>query len=187
MPTPAWFNDRKAAQIAAFFARREGDRIAVLKLMKLIYLSDREHMASYGYPILYDRLVSMPHGPVDSITLNLLDGNIQSSNWDQLISDRADHSVSLKREISESDLDELSEAEIASLKTVWEKFGFMDKWTIRDWTHENCPEWEDPHGSANPIPYERVLKFLGHSDASEMASDLDVEIAIEKTFAAVRS
>ena len=186
MATPPWFDDRKAAQVAAFFAKKEGDRIPVLKLMKLIYLSDREHMGRFGYPILFDRLVSMPHGPVDSITLNLIDGNIQSDSWDNLIGDKADYSVGLQKEIVEADLDELSDAEVVSLEAVWANFGGMDKWTIRDWTHDNCPEWEDPHGSANPIPYERVLKFLGHKDASELAQDLDLEIEIEKAFSTIR-
>ncbi len=36
MMPPPWFNVRKAAQIAAFFAGKEGKRIQVLKLAKLI-------------------------------------------------------------------------------------------------------------------------------------------------------
>ena len=59
------FNERKAAQMAAFFLGQLLDRkMPHLKLMKLLYLSDREAVRAFGWPISGDRLVSMPHGPV---------------------------------------------------------------------------------------------------------------------------
>jgi uncharacterized phage-associated protein len=57
--------------MAAFFAKKEGDVIPVLKLTKLLYLADREALARYGEPITYDLPVSMEHGPVLSRALNL--------------------------------------------------------------------------------------------------------------------
>ncbi|MGA9893403.1 MAG: type II toxin-antitoxin system antitoxin SocA domain-containing protein, partial [Xanthobacteraceae bacterium] len=73
MPIPG-YNVRKAAQITAFFAKKEGGSIAVLKVAKLLYLADREFMAAYDLPMLFDELVSMPHGPVTSNTLNYING-----------------------------------------------------------------------------------------------------------------
>ncbi len=72
--TPIWYNARKAAQVAAFFALSEGGKINVLKLVKLIYLADRSAMEAFEAPILNDKFVSMDHGPVNSITLNLING-----------------------------------------------------------------------------------------------------------------
>ena len=45
------YSARKAAQVAAFFAIKEGGAINVLKLAKLLYLSDREHLSQYDFPI----------------------------------------------------------------------------------------------------------------------------------------
>jgi len=156
-----WYNARKASQVAAFFCCKEGGQANVLKLTKLIYLADRHHIGRYGYPIIDDEYVSMPHGPVNSMTLNYIDGNIESEAWAEFICDRENHDVAAVREVAEEDLDELSEAEIESLNAVWNKFGGLGKYEIRDWTHKNCPEWEDPNGSANAISYEMILKFLG--------------------------
>ena len=50
------YNVRKAAQVVAFFAIRQGGRINVLKLSKLVYLSDRAFVEKYDVPILYDKL-----------------------------------------------------------------------------------------------------------------------------------
>lgn len=173
------YSVRKAAQVAAFFAIKQGGGINILKLAKLIYLADREFLSRYDHPILYDKLVSMPHGPVNSLTLNYVNGYIEDpENWDEYVSDREGHGVGVSRpDLGEADLTELSKAEIGVLGEVWQRFGRMSPYQLRNYTHENCPEWEDPQGSSNPIPYERILKYLGKDpkliEALEEALDDD--------------
>lgn len=181
------FNEKQVAQIAAFFCKKEGGEIPVLKLTKLIYLADRESMATTGFPITNDHLVSMPHGPVNSLTLNFVDGNYSSDDWSDLISDRANYSVGLSRDLGDDDLDELSQTDLEVLEKVWRNFGHMNKWQIRDWTHDNCPEWEDPNGSCTPIPHERVLKYLNVSSADELANEIRAERGVENIFAQLRA
>lgn len=134
-----------------------------LKLMKLLYLSDRESMDRYGTPISDDHIVAMPHGPVLSQTLNLIDGDVESreGGWEDWISDKANHEVSLRSAINIEKMDELCEADIEVLNIVWGQFGHMKKWQIRDYTHLHCHEWEDPNGSSRPISHEMVFRALG--------------------------
>ena len=84
------YSERKAAQVAAWFLREAGGRLSHLKLIKLMYLADRQAMADTGYPITFDRVVAMPHGPVLSMTLNLINGDIESRDdgWEAWIGDR---------------------------------------------------------------------------------------------------
>lgn len=164
-----WFNERKAAQIAAFFALKEQGQINVLKLVKLIYLTDRKFMADYDRSILNDRLVSMDHGPVNSLTYSYISGTAESDNWKSFIADGAKHMVALTNaKITTDSLDELSEVEVETLEAIWKEFGHMDRFEIRDYTHENCPEWEDPHGSSTPIRYAQLFKFLGKKHSEEL-------------------
>lgn len=179
---PTWFNSRKAAQVAAFYCEKEGGKIPVLKLIKLIYLADRESMQKSCYPITNDRFVSMPHGPANSMTLNYVDGNVTSKEWRELISDKDNWSVGLTRNLTDDDCDELSDFEVAVLESVWSQYGHLDKWAIRDWTHDNCPEWEDPEGSSNPIPYSRVLKFLGVKDADAIEAEIVAQRHVDAVF-----
>lgn len=166
---PAWFNSRKAAQVVAFFAREQGGEINVLKLTKLVYIADRKNMEAYDFPICADKLVSMDNGPVNSMTLNHINGMVLSKDgWDEFVTDRARHLVGAAKGFTDADLDELSRIELGTLHSVWKEFGQMDQWQLRDWTHDNCPEWEDPDGSSNPIPYERVFKFLRKPNADEL-------------------
>ncbi|NTU44127.1 MAG: SocA family protein [Chlorobiaceae bacterium] len=177
-----YFNARKAAQVAAFFALQEDGFINVLKLTKLIYISDRVHMEQYDYPILNDKFVAMPHGPVNSMTYEFINGDQDDCGWNEFITDREGHNVGLTNAITLDDLDELSEAEISTLHKVWSQFGSMGQYTIRDWTHQNCPEWEDPHGSSNPIPYARVFKFLGKKNAELLEEKINESSGFAEIF-----
>lgn len=184
------FNERKAAQMAAFFLGQLPDRkMAHLKLMKLLYLSDREAVRAFGWPISGDRLVSMPHGPVLSQTLNLMDGDIESQpgGWEEWISDKENHELSLRQPLDIAALDELAPAEIDVLKAVWDKFGAMGKWEIRDWTHRHCSEWKDPKGSSFPIHYDALARAVGFDDATanELARQIRAEQEIDRLFAAL--
>jgi uncharacterized phage-associated protein len=175
MPLPG-YNVRKAAQVIAFFAKKAGGQINVLIATKLAYLADREFLALYDLPILFDNFVSMPHGPVPSMTLSYVNGEVfaEKAKWEEFVSARADHNIGLATpDLDFSDLDELSDAEIHVLDTIWDQFGGMGKYDLRNYTHKHCPEWEDPAGSSERIPYERVLKYLNKERSAEIAQEIE--------------
>lgn len=161
--------------------------MAHIKLMKLLYLADRESIKRYGLPITGDEYYSLPHGPVLSKTLDLANGSAESSQdgWDCWISDKENHEVAVRREVSRDSLDELTNAEIEVLDCVWKQFGHMTRWEIRDYTHnkQHVPEWEDPKGSASPIPLSRVMRAVGRSP-EQIQNDLE-EVRAQRHIEAV--
>ncbi len=162
------FNEKKAAQVAAYFLFRAGEQMSVLKLTKLLYLAERGSLEKFGEPMIGDHPISMPHGPVLSSTLDHINGMLASGEggWDSWISDRQGHFLALKdpqRVNSPEDFLELSVADIDVLGDVWNRFGGMDQWALRDWTHEHCAEWSDPEGSSVPIAPEKLLAALKFS------------------------
>src|SRR3984893_13184309 len=66
------FNEAKATQAAVRLLRNRGGRMSYMKLIKLLYLADREALARCGRPITTDTYVSMKHRPVLSQVLNLI-------------------------------------------------------------------------------------------------------------------
>jgi uncharacterized phage-associated protein len=174
------FDEKKAAQVAAFFlfkASKRNANITILKLMKLMYLAERRSYQIYGEPIIGDALVSMPHGPVLSRTLELIDFGSpqnQAGGWDELIAERSGRDMALRSEglvTSEKDLRELSESDLEILRSIWIEFGKKSAFSLMDYTHDpaNCPEWEDPDGSSVPIKLEKLFKVLGFSDEESNA------------------
>jgi len=179
------FNARKAAQVVAFFAMREGGMINILKVTKLTYLADRAFMEKYDRPILNDSLVSMDHGPVNSITLNLMNGLMGDvPEWNEFVSDRAGYNVGIRnKNLKAKALDELNKAEVEVLETLWKKFGKMSPYQVRDYTHRHCPEWENPNGSSAPIPYSRVLQYLKKKNATDIEERILDEHRLDRVFA----
>lgn len=176
--------------MAAFFTKKQGGTINVLKLMKLLYLSDRESMSRCGMPITFDSMVSMPKGPVLSRSLNLTSGQADSQSqaqWEEWLSDRENHNINVIRDFSRADLDELSNADLDVLESIWADFGRMHKYEISDWTHVNCPEWTDPHGSSLPIDEAEVLMRLGREpkEAEQLAQAIRDERELDRVFAAL--
>jgi uncharacterized phage-associated protein len=164
-----WFNDKKTAQIAAFFCERSGAQIHVLKLVKLIYLADRKSLGDTGYSMTNDDHYSLPHGPVNSITRDLIQGVKDSEDWSGLIAARAGNEIGLSKAFNNiDDTDELSDNEVVMMESIWDEFGQMDRFELVEYTHKNCPEWEDPHGGATLIPVSRILKFLGVEKSEEL-------------------
>ena len=174
-------NERHFTQMAAYFLQKRGGRMSHLKLMKLLYLADRESLRLHGLSISGDCLVSM--------TLNLMDGDVESSSdgWESLISTKENHELALKTVLQPDALDELSKADTDILESIWNQFGKLSRWEIRDYTHQHCPEWEDPHGSSKPIRFEKLFQTLGHSteEAKRLAEHIDEQQHIDELFAAL--
>jgi uncharacterized phage-associated protein len=170
------FNARKAAQVITYFALKAQDRkLPVIKAVKLVYLSDRDSIQHWGAPILDEPHVAMPHGPVNSYTYAHINGEY-------------DHMISATEDVTADDLDELSEADIQCLERTWQRFGQMNRWELRDWTHDrnNVPEWEDPSGSSNPIPLERIMTMVGVDRADERAAFVRDHSELDRIFRNLR-
>ena len=159
------YSEKRAVQTAAFFISRASGTIEILKLMKLMYLAERESLVRYGEPIMGDVLVSMKHGPGLSKTLDHINGFTDSEEgvWESWISARAGHKLGLQPTHGPGDqLTQLSDADMEILNFIWNKFGNYDKYKLRDITHQICLEWEDPGETSQLIPYSRVLNCAGY-------------------------
>lgn len=170
------FNEAKATQAAALLLRLRGGRMSYMKLVKLLYLSDRDALLRWGRPITTDRYVSMDRGPVVSRILDLmtdepLPSESKKSVWRQFISTQLNYEVEL---VGDAGSDELSQAEEDLIKEIFDRFGRMSRWEIVEYCHE-LPEWTDPQGSALPIEYRDILKAGGRtiSEISEIERELE--------------
>ena len=183
------FSEQRVAQMAAYLLGKERGRMNYVKLIKLLYLTDREAMKRYGHPISGDRYVSMTHGPVLSQTFNFIKGAAKSAEhgWNYWIADKANFAVQLKHKAIRESLDELSDADIEVLAAVHAKFGKMDQWKLVDYCHRYCKEWQDPNGSSIPIAYEDIFKALGRSapEAKKLGKRVEQERNIDRLFASL--
>ena len=151
------FDAEKITEAAALFIQLDGGRIEVLKLMKLIYLSEREGFRKRGVPIYGGRYYSLPHGPIISEGLALIDGQGMQNDqavWDRSISSRDGNWLSL---VGDGETGSLSVSEIKMIKGVHAEHGEKSAWELRNWCHENLPEYEEIEKGRIPI----TLKEIG--------------------------
>src|SRR5260370_23958324 len=131
------FKSKKAAQLAAYFAVKSSGTIEKLKLIKLIYLTERRFIKNHRHPMLYDELYSLPHGPICSSTLNGIDGVIHCEIWSDYIARNGNVVVSLKK-FGRKDFDELSDAEITVVDRIWRRHGEKTSSQLRNYSHQYC-------------------------------------------------
>ena len=165
VPLNLRFNEAKAAQAAARLLRLHGGKMNYMKLIKLLYLTDRESLKRWGRPVTTDCYVSMDKGPVLSAVLDLINNSCRpgvASPWYALISEPSAHSVSLLANASPPD-EELSRAEEDLIDEIYATHGCKSQWALVDLVHE-LPEWKDPGGSAIPIAYADILRAVGKDD-----------------------
>jgi uncharacterized phage-associated protein len=166
------YRPSKAAQVAAFFAEKHGGRIDKLKLIKLLYLTERRSMATRARPMLYDEMYSLKHGPICSNALNGINGSIDHAFWSRWVHLHGTKTVKGVKKISRQMLNEISDSDMSIMEQVWSDFGKMSSAEIRKWTHDNCPEYTDVEDGRVPITYKEIFKSVGHENASDLADNV---------------
>jgi uncharacterized phage-associated protein len=157
------FHPEKAVEAAAVLLKLHGKPMKYLGLLKMLYIADRIALDRMEQPITGDHYISMDYGPVLSDVYDLIKGKSVDDAlplWDQFISPRNEHCVSLSADPGN---DELCEEEEEIIREVYQAFGHLDPFHVTEWTHD-LPEWSDPHGSAIPIAVEDILRNMGKSD-----------------------
>lgn len=164
----AMFNEKKITEMAVYLLQKTNGHQYHLKLMKLLYLAERKSYQRYGISMSDDKLVSMKYGPVLSNTLSLMQGVTGSNHWENQIEAIGGYRV-MSRSDDIASFQSLTDSDKAILDEVWAEFGNMGRFELCDWTHDNCPEWQDPNGSVLPIKTERLLTVLGYNEADQAA------------------
>lgn len=154
--------------MAAFFIDNSDGSMPYLKLMKLLYLSDRLALKELGYFLSDDKHCSMKLGPVLSDTYDLISksnfaNKANQSKWNDYL-EVVNYDIQLKKQV---DFDYLSKADLKILESIWNRFKDVDKYDLADFTHKFCPEWTDPGNSSTPIPLEEILCALGYEGISK--------------------
>jgi uncharacterized phage-associated protein len=156
------FDEVKATQAAAYILKLRGGQIHYIKLIKLLYLSDREALIRWGVPVTTDRYISMDNGPVTSRILNLITEDRAKPVWARYISaPMGDYEVKL---LKEAPTDRLSPAEEKLMQEIFAQYGHRNRWDLIDNIMHKLPEWRDPRGGSIPIRFRDILEAAGENE-----------------------
>lgn len=150
------FDERRAVQACAvLMAHRPDHRENYTKILKLLYLADREALLESGRTITGATYVCMTHGPVLSEVYDCItDIPSPDSIWDTHIV-KEGFDIRIVKDPSD---DDLSEYEVDVLSRLAEKYASATFGRMIDIVHE-LPEWHDPKpNKVRPLPAERILR-----------------------------
>ncbi len=159
------FNEKKTTQAASLFLKKNGGEMSYMKLIKLLYLADREALMLWERPLTGDTYFSMKRGPVLSNVLDIISNGgdpENSSYWYKYISQPKNYNVELKeKELPETDT--LSQREMDLIDELSEKFKDFDRWDMVKFCHDFLPEWEDVGDTRKSIEISNILKEVDKS------------------------
>ncbi len=130
---------------AIYYLLRKLKKADKIKLVKLMYLADKYHLIRYGRTITNDDYYAMEHGPVGATVKDVLSFdhfNIPTKTFkylSTLINKDDENHFSVNQDVKIT-FDMLSDTDKEALDFVFEKFGRMGQWKLRDYTHQ-YPEW----------------------------------------------
>lgn len=174
-------NLRKSIQAAAVLLRTEPhERMNYMRLIKILYLADRETLRLFGHTITRDRVVAMERGPVLSEVLDIIKyQHVRAGYWGRFIQ-TCGYDVQLIRRVG---IGALSRAEIDVLRSVAEKYATLDEWDMVQECHK-LPEWKKHQPSAggcNDIPLVDILAAVDRKDDAKMiAREEEVSAEFDK-------
>jgi uncharacterized phage-associated protein len=190
---PTHYDERKAAAAAGFFLKYSPDaRMKYIRLLKLLYLADREAWKRYGRPITGDEYMAWVRGPVLLATYTLIKAEDEEAPtttvWHQTVERVGQNDVRLR---NEPNYGPLSDAEMEILETVHQENRNTGTWEIVENLHQSLPEWKPPVGwrnevrPENAIRPETILEVVGRKDKiKDVRADMEELEAFQKLLGA---
>ncbi|MDR2479978.1 MAG: SocA family protein [Treponema sp.] len=158
------FNIEKLIQACNYLLKKNNFSLNYTKLIKLLYLADKESLKGALQTITGDTYVSMDNGPVLSQLYDLIMGRYRKTDAQNLWNSRfirdGYNLVAATERIPQG---ELSKFETRILDQIYEQFKNSGVWEMIDYVHNNCPEWKDPEGSAIAIRPNEILESIGRT------------------------
>lgn len=176
------FKYDKTIQAVAFLLRRETSKeMNYMRLIKILYIADRESIKLTGRPITGDRVAAMPQGPVLSELYDLIKGtHLRSPELARFIQ-KDEYKIRL---VEDPGLANMSRFDIETIEKVAEEYRALDEWDLVELTH-NFPEWRKntPDDSQMKwISFNDILEALGRTPDPEIEEEAMEERAFARLF-----
>jgi uncharacterized phage-associated protein len=157
------FDTEKTIQAVAFLLRREHScRMNYMRLLKVLYIAERECLAETGKPLTGSPAYAMERGPVLEDVYALIKGGHRDDDlWNRHFR-REHYRLAMTNDPGGS---RLSKFLVGKLEEVAARHEDDDEWAMVDITHR-LPEWQknEPGKSSKPIPLEDILAGIGRLD-----------------------
>ena len=154
-------------------------RLNYMRLIKLLYIADRESIRESARPISGARPVAMERGCVLGQLYDLIKGTHERTPAWATFFRRDRYELEM---LQDPGNDHLSPYDARKLTEVADEHADHDEWDLVRATH-TFQEWQDNQpapGSSRPIPVESIFRAVGREDFSEACQEAGAEAAFEQ-------
>jgi uncharacterized phage-associated protein len=166
-------NIKKIITILGYLADSLGP-ITKLKVVKLFYYIDKNHLINYGRVITKDDYIHLPLGPIPTRILDIindpefyLDTESVRYLYQYLVIDLTSK-FRTTTSIKKPDLDELSQSEIKTIDTVIEQYGRFTEGQLIDLTHKEKAYLKS--ASNDKLQIEDIIDGIAEQKKKELLS-----------------
>lgn len=164
------YNTEKAIQAVGVLLQLEHGKMNYMRLIKFLYMAERESLKETGYPIIGDRVYAMERGPILSYTLDLIKstgdcGEEDSQRWNRYFRTENYNLI----ETDDPGSSELCDYEIQKLKEISSRYKNYDEWAMSRLTHrlKEYSKNEPQERSRKRIPLDDILEAIGRDKDAE--------------------
>ncbi|HCU58018.1 MAG TPA: hypothetical protein DF984_07355 [Anaerolineaceae bacterium] len=170
------FNVAKATEATSLLLSWHGGRMSRIKVLKLLYLADRQALKDWERPITFDEYYSMKNGQVLSGVLDLINNNIKDQVWNDHIEQDGEYYIKLHNE--PVTLRKLNKAEYKLLKSIYDRYGKMNRFDLGDLT-KKFPEYKSTNSRRRTDIKEILDDIYGEQGAQDVLVRLDDQAKLE--------
>jgi uncharacterized phage-associated protein len=152
------FQYDKSLEAAAYLLRLNHGSMNYMRLLKLLYIADRELLTETATVLTGDCYKAMDYGPVLSMVYDHIRGRAWTNpDWGRHIKTAPGFQAVLEEDPGVS---HLSRAATEKLIEITERYRGKSEWAMVDLTHD-FPEWDKnrpPQGGSKIIPLEDIVE-----------------------------
>jgi len=167
MMTPDDISKLKAA--TAYILKRKGDADTI-SVLKMLYFSNRDHLARYGLPLVKDTFCALDYGPVASVLydaikiargFDLSRRNVNAELVAPAIAQVFDYVIRAKED---PDMDELSQSDVECLDASIEKYKDYSFGALSNESHDSAWSKARERGPNSEMDLVEIAESGGAND-----------------------
>lgn len=157
------------------------DGVDFIKLFKILYFAQRNHLAKYGRGIVNDTFYALKYGPVPSFSykaMQVVDGRIEDESFSEFTTG-FDVNKGIVRGTDNPDLDELSVSDISYLDKSIRDHKDIDPYDLSELSHDEA--WMKAKERIQDDPEKDIISIIDIARSGK-ANDGMIEYIRDKHF-----
>jgi uncharacterized phage-associated protein len=162
----------KIKAVILYIMQSFADGVDYIKLFKILYFAQRDHLAKYGKVIVDDSFHALKHGPVPAYTykgLQIAEGKPLEGDFNDFLKD---FEVREKKVYAKSkpNMDYISGADKRSLDASIEKYKDIDPYDLSDLSHDSA--WRKAMQRMKDDPQKDFITIIDMARAGNASKEM---------------